>query len=144
MLPVILLIDDDDAFEFFIGRAMEKARVHAALHYLSSGEQCIQYLTRNGNDQDADESPMPSVMVLDLKMQGISGFRVLEWKRQQPHLRAIPVVVFSSSGLQQDRQFALSLGAAEYCVKPMDMNDLIPFVKILEQYCIEQMKVTGH
>src|SRR6266496_1687833 len=114
MLPTILLVDDDDAFELFIGRALRRAEIQASLHYVSNGEECIQYLSRSGNYKDTAQFPTPSVMVLDLKMPGISGFRVLEWKRQQSHLRFIPVVVFSSSDLQQDKEFALTLGAAAY------------------------------
>jgi CheY-like chemotaxis protein len=119
----------------FIERALKRAEVDLSLQHVPSGEECIRYLTRLEKFQDANQYPLPSVVVLDLKMPGLSGYRVLEWIRQRDQLQSIPVVVFSSSDLEQDRQFVLSLGAAAYCVKPMNLGEFIPFVKSLEQYC---------
>jgi CheY-like chemotaxis protein len=134
MTPVILLVDDDNAWEFFLQRALMQSGVPASLQYVADGSECMEYLARKGAYQEESASPVPFVIILDLKMPGISGFRVLEWKREQPLLRSIPVVVFSSSDLEQDRKFALALGAVAYCDKPMNLKDLIPFVRSLEQY----------
>ena len=143
MFPTVLLVDDDDALELFIGRALQKAGVRLSLKYVSSGDECVRYLLREGNYKDTTQYPNPAVMILDLKMPGVSGFRVLEWKQQQPHLNFIPVVVLSSSDLERDRQFALALGAVAYCVKPLNFDDFIPFVKSLEQYCSTTAKTAA-
>ncbi|WP_306392073.1 response regulator [Telluria beijingensis] len=60
------------------------------------------------------------VIVLDLKMPRVDGFEVLSALRLKPVLAAIPVIVVSSSDLQEDRDRARTLGAVEYVVKSMD------------------------
>ena len=60
----------------------------------------------------------PSLIILDLNMPRIGGFTFL--RRYQP--KDIPVVVFSVSSLDADKQFALELGAREYVEKPMELQ----------------------
>ena len=42
------------------------------------------------------------MLLLDLKMLRMNGFEVLEWKRTQPQLEEVPVVIWSSSSLHED------------------------------------------
>jgi DNA-binding response OmpR family regulator len=60
----------------------------------------------------------PSLIILDLNMPRISGFTFL--RRYQP--KEIPVVVFSVSSLEEDKQYALELGASEYVQKPIELQ----------------------
>ena len=61
----------------------------------------------------------PILIFLDLKMPVMSGFEVLEWLRFSGLEPAPKVIVLSGSNDQDDRGRALSLGAAEYLVKPI-------------------------
>lgn len=66
----------------------------------------------------------PSLIILDLNMPRISGFTFL--RRYQP--KDIPVVVFSVSPVQTDKQYALELGASEYVQKPIELEAFIDVV----------------
>ena len=63
-------------------------------------------------------SPMPGLILLDLKLPRKNGMEVLAWIRAHPQLRFLPVIVFSSSDQERDLKEALSLGANAYVVKP--------------------------
>lgn len=58
-------------------------------------------------------------MLLDLNLPSISGFDLLRWMRQEPSLKELPVVIFSSSGRPEDRSQAKELGADDYLLKPV-------------------------
>ena len=73
-------------------------------------------------------------MLLDLKMPRMNGFEVLEWKRLQPKLEKVPVVIWSSSCLDTDEDRALQLGASSYFIKPMETSGFVELLKSLETF----------
>src|SRR5258708_30118313 len=73
-----------------------------------------------------------------LKMPRLDGFEVLKWRRQQPGLRRLPVVVFTSSAEPKDVDLAYELGANGYTVKPAGAEDLFTTVQALEKYWLER------
>ena len=71
---------------------------------------------------------LPAVILLDLKMPGMSGIEVLREIRADDRLKKIPVVVVTSSALDSDRTDAIAAGATDYMQKPLALaqfsNDL--------------------
>jgi CheY-like chemotaxis protein len=118
-----------------IQRAFQKADLKNAIHVLRDGEEAINYL--NGLNNVADESlqsPMPALMLLDLKMPRKTGFEVLEWLRQQPNLKRLIVIVLTSSNQPVDINHAYDLRANSYLVKPADFVQLIEMAKNIKNY----------
>src|ERR1043166_8865305 len=120
----MLVAEDREEDVEILKLAFEKAQVNVPLHFVSNGEEVIEYLKGEGRFSNRDEYPLPKVLLLDLKMPVLSGFEVLEWLRLQPSLRRLLVVVFSSSDLPEDVNRAFELGANSYVVKPIDFNKL--------------------
>jgi CheY-like chemotaxis protein len=65
----------------------------------------------------------PCVVLLDLKMPKIDGLEVLRQIKTDPHLRAIPVVMLTSSRQEQDVVRCYDLGANAYVVKPVSFSE---------------------
>jgi len=130
----MLLVDDDDSFTLLFERAMRKAGIGASLQYVTGGEKAMEYLSAQNGFNDRDRFPFPSLVLLDLKMPGVTGFDVLEWKKEQPELKSLRVVMWSSSELPEDIQKAYDLGAVSYLVKPIDQDGLVEIAKGLEQF----------
>ena len=116
--PVILLAEDDPNDVFFMQRALAKAGVNILLQVVKDGQEALDYLAGAGNYNDRVEFPLPSLILLDLKMPFVNGFDVLAWIRSQPALKDLPVVILTSSAEERDRQRATELGAMAYCIKP--------------------------
>lgn len=116
--PIILLAEDDENDVFFMRRALRKAEVTFPMHLVTNGQEALDYLRGAGKFSDRDQYPLPSIMLLDLKMPFVDGFEVLTWISSQPSLTEIPVVVLTSSAEERDRQKAAELGAKAYFVKP--------------------------
>lgn len=129
--PVILLAEDDRNDAFFVRRGFEQAGVHIALRVVSDGEDVMEYLTGHGMYGDRTQFPMPSLLLLDLKMPLAGGFDVLEWLRTQPMLNYLPVIVLTSSPIECDRQKAAELGATRYFVKPPTREMVSEMVQLM-------------
>ncbi len=65
------------------------------------------------------------LMLLDLKMPWMDGFDVLKWLRAHPEFDTLPVVVLTSSKLQNDVDQSRQLGVYDYRVKPHGFDDLV-------------------
>jgi len=116
--PVILLAEDDENDVFFMRRSLQKAALDLPLQVVTNGQEAIDYLGGVGKFNDRDRYPLPSVILLDLKMPFLNGFEVLAWIRAQCSLKSIPVIILTSSAEERDRQKAAQLGAKAYFVKP--------------------------
>ncbi len=67
------------------------------LSSVKDGEEAIDYLMGRSKFADRQAHPFPTMLLLDLKMQRVNGFDVQNFVRQQPGLKQLPVVIFSSS-----------------------------------------------
>src|SRR5256885_1545001 len=115
---IILLAEDDENDVFFMQRALQKAGVHHPLHVTTDGRETMEYLAGTKKFTDRAQFPLPSLVLLDLKMPFANGFEVLTWIRSQPSLNDLAIVVLTSSAEERDRQRAAELGAKGYFVKP--------------------------
>src|SRR6266568_6542022 len=83
----ILVAEDMQDDVVLLKHAFQKAGVGVALHFVTDGQEAVDYL--NGAERYANraEHPLPTLLLLDLNMPRLNGFDVLEWLRQQPGLR---------------------------------------------------------
>jgi CheY-like chemotaxis protein len=116
----VLLVEDDLNDIFLVKRAFKMARIQNPLQVVTDGQEAINYLQGADKYADRDTFPLPKLMVMDIKMPRRNGFEVLEWVKQNPVLRRVPVVIVSSSDNPADINHAYELGANAYMVKPMD------------------------
>ncbi len=116
--PRTLVAEDDASDAVLLQRAFRDAGVSAAVDFVSDGLQAIEYLSGKELSANRASGTLPSLLLLDLRMPGLSGFEVLEWLRQHPHLRPARVVAFSGSPSPEELVKAIALGADEYLAKP--------------------------
>jgi len=132
--PSLLIVEDDPDALVLLRRAFRKVGLRAPLQVVTDGEAAMAYLAGEGAFGDREAHPMPSLILLDLKLPKRSGFEVLEWKCRQPRLREIPVIVVTSSDEESDRQRAAELGARHYNVKLIDPASVLRLAKKLRRY----------
>lgn len=66
----------------------------------------------------------PHLILLDLKLPDIDGYVLLEQLQLNPKSQNIPVIIVSAFAFRTDRQRAFNLGARQYFIKPVNLNDL--------------------
>lgn len=67
----------------------------------------------------------PSLILLDVVMPGRNGFQTFRALRDDPDLKATPVVFITSKDQSCDRDYAERHGAAAYLTKPVDLGLLL-------------------
>lgn len=111
----ILQIDDDtDDCEFF--QEALQCISNALYTCINNPVEAMQKLIQN--------EIVPDVIFLDLNMPVMSGMEFLEKIKKKETLKNIPVIIFSTSQLQDIRSKALSQGAHDFITKPSDFNEL--------------------
>ncbi len=131
---VILLAEDDPNDVLLIRRAFERNHVANRVQVVRDGEEALAYLSGQAPFADRQRHPLPVLMLMDLKMPRKSGLEVLEWVRQQPGLKRLPIIVLTSSNQSPDINRAYELGANSYLVKPAGFDSLLDLVKNLDMY----------
>src|SRR2546423_7600514 len=111
VLPVILLVEDEEDDAFLEQRALEKSGVPHRLIWVQDGEEAINYLSGEPPFDDRKSHPLPVLVFLDLKMPKVCGLEVLAWLKTRPDLASLRVVVLTGSILATDRAEAQRLGA---------------------------------
>lgn len=130
----ILLVEDDPGDVFRIQRAFRKTNLASSLAVVTDGEKAIYYLGGEEPYQDRDRYPLPSLVLLDLKLPRCSGFEVLSWLRNESNIKHLPVVVLTSSDQPVDIERAYALGANSYLAKPPDPSVLLEMVRVVGLY----------
>src|SRR5262245_19327849 len=128
---VILLVEDREDDVILVKRAFDKAKVINPVVVVRSGEEALLYLRGEGNYSNRAEYPLPELILLDLKMPGLDGFDVLRWIRARPELRALRVVVLTSSEDVYDVNKAYGLGANSFLVKPSSFDNYVEMLRAM-------------
>lgn len=117
---MIFIVDDSPIDIELTTIALEATGREIVVRSATDGKSALAML-RNGLGA-------PALILLDLKMPGMSGIEVLREIRSDDRLRELPVVVITSSALESDRTEAIAAGASDYMQKPLALaqfsNDL--------------------
>jgi DNA-binding response OmpR family regulator len=132
MKPIeVILVEDDVAEAHLIGKILRESALPVNLHIARDGMEAL-FTLANGAFQ-------PDVVIVDLNIPYISGHGVIE----RFHPKDVPVVAFSSSLNEADKQRALQMGAREYVRKPTDLRTYTDAVlSIVEKWALRRPKET--
>jgi len=133
-LPTILLVEDEESDVVLMRRAFEKVKVLNPIIQLRNGDEALGYLAGVGKFSNRIQHPLPALILLDLKLPGMTGLQLLQWMRSQRDLRRIPVVVLTMDEAPSTINAAYDLGANSYLVKPGKPEDVLRLVETIQHY----------
>jgi CheY-like chemotaxis protein len=142
--PITIVMADDDADDRQMTKeAFEESRIANDLHFVENGAELLDYLYRRGKYSNPAQSPRPSLILLDLNMPKKDGREALQEIRADPQLRAIRVVVLTTSKAEEDILRSYDLSAASYITKPVTFAALVDIIKTLGHYWLEIVELPG-
>ena len=125
----VLMADDDSDDRFVMEHAFKELGKDAELRFVEDGKELMEYLHRSGKYTDPALSPRPSLILLDLNMPKKDGRQALMEIKTVQDLRKIPVVVWTTSYLEEDKIQCRKAGADSFITKPMDYTELLNTIK---------------
>ncbi|WP_329237323.1 response regulator [Actinoallomurus sp. NBC_01490] len=124
----ILLVEDDPADALLVEEALlDGSEGDRSLVQVPDGVAALEHLRDPGQ-------PRPDLIVLDLNMPRMNGSEVLKILKQEPALKAIPVVVLTTSAADEDVATAYATHASAYVVKPVNLDDFIKAVRNIDTF----------
>lgn len=136
-LATILLIEDEPTDAALVQRAFRKAKILNPVLHLNNGDEALAYLAGVGKYASRIEYPLPALILLDLKMPGMTGLQLLQWMRTNREVRRVPVVVLTNDATPSSVNAAYDLSANSYLVKPGDPNEVARMVEAIQRYWME-------
>jgi CheY-like chemotaxis protein len=126
-----LLVEDDDDHADLIRRAITACEMNVLIDHVHDGREAMEYLHREGSHTHGSR---PDLILVDLKLNGMSGHDVITRIKSNLGFRDIPVVVLTTSSAKSDRDQAYQLHANSYVVKPTDFVQLHRMMRDLIVY----------
>src|SRR5256714_4093534 len=99
---IILLVEDREEDVLLTKRALERAEIPNPLHVVNSGQEAVAYLEGRGKYNNRAEFPVPDLVLLDINMPNGDGFTVLRWVRAHAGLKALRIVMLTTSDENED------------------------------------------
>jgi two-component system response regulator len=125
-LRPILLVEDNPDDEQLTLRSLRKAKITNSVLIARNGEEALTLLF--------ELKPLPTVVLLDLKLPKLDGFEVLRQIRANPTTKMLPVVILTSSSEDRDIVESYDSGANSYVRKPVDFKQFVEAVSQLGLY----------
>jgi CheY-like chemotaxis protein len=138
-IPITILIcDDDEDDRLLTKQALEDAHISNDLRFVDDGEQLLDYLYQRGAYAgEMGKAPRPGLILLDLNMPKMDGRDALKAIKGDKTLHDIPIVVLSTSRLDQDIIRSYQLGVNSFITKPVTFAGLVDAMNVLGRYWLE-------
>ena len=127
----ILVVDDDDADALMISEALESSAGEVTVQRVADGREALDYLRREGAYPDASR---PDLILLDLNMPRMDGRETLAAIKSDDRLKAIPVVILTTSGAEPDITSSYQHRANAYVTKPFGLDEFEATVRTIDRF----------
>jgi CheY-like chemotaxis protein len=124
----ILLAEDSPQDAEMTLEALSAYHLSNNIVVVSDGEEALDYLYCRGRHTGRSDGN-PLLVLLDLKMPKVDGLEVLRIIKNDPNMKALPVVMLTASREEQDVIKSYSLGVNAYVVKPVGFQKFVEAVK---------------
>ncbi len=137
--PVDILLIEDNRFDIRMTQeAFDEFHIANELHVVRDGEAGTDYLHQRGQYTDASR---PDLVLLDLNLPKKHGSKILDEIKADPDLRSIPVVVVTTSDLDEDIMGSYCHKANAFITKPIEFDDFVTMMKTIGEFWLTFVKL---
>lgn len=127
----ILLVEDSASDVRLMEEALKEGKIAIDLKVVEDGEEALNYLTKQEPFTDVQN---PDLTLLDLNLPKKDGREILKFRKADPALRVIPVIVLTTSKEEEDRFKCYNLNANCYISKPVDLEQFQRAIRLMEAF----------
>jgi CheY-like chemotaxis protein len=136
----ILLVDDDPNHRFLIRKLLSKNSVRTEVTELEDGQQALDYMNRRGVYADTKKFPDPDFILLDIRMPGIDGLKVLKVIKEDEQTQQVPVVILTTSTLEEEVIQSYKDGANAFVTKPTSYENFAKTITALGKFWVSAVE----
>ncbi len=130
----ILLVEDNPNDVELTLHALRKNHISNRIHVVRDGVEALEFIFCTGAYAERNIQETLKVILLDLKLPKVDGLEVLQRIKEDPRIRATPVVVLTSSREERDVVESYQLGVNSYIVKPVDFKKFTEAIQQMGLY----------
>ena len=134
----VLLVEDNPGDVRLTREAFRDAKMHLEMHVAGDGVAAMEFLRRQGGYPN---SPRPDLILLDLNLPRKDGREVLAEIKGDPSLKAIPVVILTTSAADADIERSYLLHANCYISKPVDLEGFLTVIRSIDDFWLSVVKL---
>lgn len=131
---IVLCVDDDPDDLELVQDAFARYSKNVEVITAKDGMQCCSFLESLG-----EEDPSPCLIILDINMPLMNGKEVLKKIRSHSRFESVPIVLFTTSSLPQDNEFARKYNAG-FVTKPLDVAQMEVITELFIDHCTDEIK----
>jgi two-component system, chemotaxis family, response regulator Rcp1 len=134
----VLLVEDSPGDIRLTREAFHAAGTHIKLSVVTDGVEAMAFLRREGAYIGAIR---PDLILLDLNMPRMSGSEVLTRLKADDNLRAIPIVILTTSDSEGDIVKSYQLSANCYLCKPLELDQFESMIQSINDFWLRRVKL---
>ena len=115
----VLVIEDNPDHATLISESLWKIKEIKKITIIDDGHKAMEFISEAKRTKK-----LPDLILLDLKLPMLSGFELLKIWKSDSKTKDLPIIILSTSNIEQDREVAYSYGVKKYLVKPSDFSTL--------------------
>jgi CheY-like chemotaxis protein len=139
----ILLVEDNPDHAILIKRVLEDYNVSQKVHVVEDGEEALDFIYHRGKYSNGHNPPRPGLVLLDLKLPKMDGFKVLRQIKTDPDHKSIPVVILTTSSRDEEIAKGYAEGANSYVTKPVNFDEFTDKVRRIGLYWSSLNPIAG-
>ena len=130
----ILLVEDNPDHAELTLKALKDGNLLNEIFWVKDGEEALDFLYRRGRYADPTTAPRPELILLDIRLPKVDGHEVLRRIKTDEALRAIPVVMLTTSEREDEVCQSYKVGANSFVSKPVRFADFVEKVRSVKLY----------
>ena len=137
----VLMVEDNPGDVRLTREALRGGKIWNEIHVVMDGVAALDFLYRK---PPYERAPRPDLVLLDLNLPKKDGREVLAAIKGDSNLKAIPVVILTTSQAEEDVIRAYNLNCNCYVTKPVDFDQFTRIVQTIEQFWLSVVTLPPH
>lgn len=131
----ILLVEDNTGDVRLTTEAFSEINAKVHIHHVGDGAKALEYL------REMKDKTLPDLILLDLNLPKIDGREVLKQVKSNDKIKHVPLLILTTSQASTDIQQCYQLGANAYINKPVDFNEFLATIRVIDEFWIRRAKM---
>ena len=135
-VSILLVEDNHDHAELTLKALRNGPATTQQVYWVKDGQEALDFLQNRGRWADTTAAPRPGLVLLDVNLPKVGGHEVLRRIKADDVLRAIPVVMLTTSDREEEVASSYLAVVNSFVTKPVHFKDFIERIKSVKGYWI--------